>query len=247
LAFVHTGAHEVGHALLNGTGGTANSLGLGYGHLSATKRYLQNHPEEALTGNWETDVAAHEERFAEGYAVMVTTKVLSLLGYTAERSKSVLEELSFSSEVADRQPGMHQADFLDHVDADKPLHGFVVDKKTELGEAVAGQTYNGSLGYELPLTKEQITDQLRDLYKSMISRDNFTDEPDDPKMWHELVKSVQNPEVKKQLDALKSARAETIKKHEKTAAKQKRQEFIGRILLRRNRPRKTTKRTVTRQ
>jgi hypothetical protein len=83
LAFVHTGAHEVGHALLNGTGGTANSLGLGYGHLSATKRYLQNHPEEALTGNWETDVAAHEERFAEGYAVMVTTKVLSLLGYTA--------------------------------------------------------------------------------------------------------------------------------------------------------------------
>lgn len=97
LAFLHTGAHEAGHALLNGISIAAikSDVSIRKKGLMASRVHIQKHPEMGITGDLEADVRTHEERFAEGYALLVLRNAFSTLGYSDEEVSKLLSMMTF--------------------------------------------------------------------------------------------------------------------------------------------------------
>lgn len=92
--FVYVMAHETGHALLSQISKSSPKGSDPHNYLVSkhtTARYLQANPGEALSGDWEADVATHEERFAEGVGLMVTNAVLGGLGYDGHDANQILQ------------------------------------------------------------------------------------------------------------------------------------------------------------
>ncbi len=92
--YLSTAAHESGHAILSGISAMEKSVRPNDGRLLATSMFLAKHPEIGFTGDWEQDVLAHEERFAEGYAQMVLTEAMKTLGYSDEVNGKLSELLA---------------------------------------------------------------------------------------------------------------------------------------------------------
>jgi len=204
LSLLTVMAHETGHALLSGVSNTRAPQDAGEKHLAATRSYLKRNPQLGFTGNWDNDVAIHEERFAEGYAMLVVDKVVATLGYSKRDAAKIKQALSAGTELRGAK-GKNQLDHLKHVDADNSLHALV-------GEPQAGildQSYDGNLGYGKPLTANEMIDQLVE-HNSQLTNGGQLDNGNDPKTWFTAVRSRQHRKIKQHLKKTVRERKDTL-------------------------------------
>lgn len=169
IAFLNTLAHETGHNVLAGISGMLRErVGTinGSNRNIATASYMKDNPNRAITGNWDTDVKTHEERFSEGYAGYVMESVLDSLGYNKKAKTAILSYFWDKTAVTQEVAGRHVVDMIDEVSGDKSL----LDVAKERG--IEGSVSNGDLGYTMPLTPKEMLDEftyfdseLRDLEK----------------------------------------------------------------------------------
>lgn len=148
LALVHAAAHEAGHMIQRGVGYMGIGSDKGVSGINAlSDAVLSSCPEARLTQNHETNVAIHNERFAEGYANLTLRAAAESLGYSKDYAEALVRAIAIDGV----SPAMHE-----HLAA------------TSEGESVeslyekAGQKpeYSGALGYTKPLTLDQIVADL---------------------------------------------------------------------------------------
>jgi hypothetical protein len=213
FAGLYVGAHEAGHAMLYGVGRLAQTINeedksatmAGVENRLGSRVYLAYHPEDAITGNWETDVAIHEERFAEGYADMVLEIAMEALGYEAKVVDVVLKTVGPGFLGADIVPGGHQVDLLGVEDIpEKSLEALVKERYPEGIEYFS----IGSIGYAAPLTKGEIVNQLVTITELIKSRGDhgFAAFKPGGKEWFDKVKANQSPETIQIIEMLKEKR-----------------------------------------
>lgn len=148
LALVHTAAHEAGHMIQRGVGYMGIGSDKGVSGINAlSDAVLSNCPEARLTQNHETNVAIHNERFAEGYANLTLRAAAESLGYSKDYAEALVRAIAIDGV----SPAMHE-----HIAA--ASEGESVKSLYEK----AGQTpeYSGMLGYTKPLTLDQIVADL---------------------------------------------------------------------------------------
>jgi hypothetical protein len=211
---INTAAHESGHAILSGVSKllvSTSSIGNPVNRLAedernvATKAYLAAHPEEAITGNWQTDVTTHEERFAEGFGNAVLGKVMDSLGYNDQERQTIISYFLDKAGLSDSLIGQHPIDGLDKFTAFKGM--------AEVGKEMGVEMSAGAIGYSMPLTLKKMAQQLSDIslliksgpkvgYKTTV----------DPHTWEVSVKTGQSEETKAQIVAQRTLRATRVRK-----------------------------------
>lgn len=216
---LHIGAHESAHALLYGVGRLVKSIDFDRGdpnhvtdeRLLATKVYLGQHPEQAISGNWNADVAIHEERFAEGYGQMVAKRALTLLGYSDNEIGVFIDAIAPAAGFAQVEQGKHQIDHIDAVSADRSA-ATIVKSIDEAAAKRTHQDYEGDLGYSLPLSKEDLVAQLVDTSESIRTRNahGYASAHPDTTKWHENVGKLQSAETKDLIREMKAERIATL-------------------------------------
>lgn len=216
------GAHEAGHALLAGVGHLARAVEhddrgniLESVSLPATRLYLGSHPEDAFSGNWNTDVRIHEERFAEGYAHIVIRKSLEVLGYDADESERILELVSADLRSMGTEEGRHQIDHIDEVGPTMSIVDVMKKIKSDGADILPSQENPGELGYGTALTKDEIAEQLSKISLLILNRKEhgFKGVKPDPEEWYRLVKQSQSEQTRGLVEALKTKRMEALASH----------------------------------
>jgi hypothetical protein len=155
LRTMHTVAHESGHALLAGVSEELPSIDGEYKEdLHASHAFVTANPEQAVSGSLKSDVAIQEERFAEGYARLVTKRITKSMGYGWNQRRKILDGLKHNPDMSGKV-GSNQIDHL------RTQLGAV-----SLGEAVGedaatGQQREGKLGYAKPSSTNELVDELR--------------------------------------------------------------------------------------
>lgn len=209
-------AHEAGHAILGGISKTQKRM-MERGAVAedaiilATKTYLKHNPQQAFTGNWETDVAIHEERFAEGNAQLVIEKAMRLLGYSDEEVALLESHVSEMNRLkASYHPeGEHQLDYLDQLGAATSAKDAMVVAHGKDDYVDPLQRYNGELGYYAPLTKEEMVAQLKATNKLVLAQD-YSATTQSPVEWEQVVRQQQSGQVKGLLAGMKAQRAASL-------------------------------------
>ena len=169
IGIVTSMAHEVGHAILDGIGvQLANTDDRGV--WRATKAYLQNHPEKAISGNWSTDYTVHEERAAVGFETLVADKVLDMLGYD-EYQRSEYERIMSSQAMIDGKLGTNQIDHLFRVGPGRALHEMVSPDSNE------PQQSKGLLGYAKGVSGKEVAAMFAELGRIKESGVQFRERP----------------------------------------------------------------------
>lgn len=220
VSFLHVGAHEAGHAALSGISRYYNVGAEITDQFAATKMYLRDHPEDGMTGSWVTDVWIHEERFAEGYAMVVVDKALKVLGYTDEEIQVIREQVAIYSDAQRAEQGKSQIDIIDE------LGHFT--KPTDL---LGDEAYLGELGYPIPLSKSKVVEELAAIsrvFSSVWGKNLHMASLD----WEEAVRDKQSPEVRTYIDNLKQQRKEYLEKNEAESAKAAKKQHLGGQILR---------------
>lgn len=225
LALMTSVGHEAGHAVMGGIGyKAANAVlrAVPYTGLLASKLYLRQHPQEAVTGNWKTDAEVHEERSAEGYAHAVLRSSMSALGYSKREQRKALKAIEIGYETAGA-PGHNLLDHIDDADVSVALSAKVEEQRAD-----GVQQNEGALGYALPLTEKQLAAQfleLRTLSKSSRYVDN------DPQTWREQVESTgQNRNIRRYVGKLlmsREAELDPVAAERRSLAKR----AVGAVLL----------------
>ena len=216
---VNTAAHESGHALLSGVSKFLTSKSgrkdpqdrLPNGiRMVATKAYLAAHPEEAITGNWETDVVTHEERFAEGYGNMVLEIVMDRLGYSGEEKDEIVKHFLDKAGVYSDTAGTHPIDNLDMFNNGRAME--------QVGNILERDLASGTIGYSMPLSPDRLIKQLRELTGQVQKNDKFVVDVALAD-WEESVKNGQSEQTRADIAHQQSLRP--ILKNEKTPPKRR--------------------------
>lgn len=204
IALLNTVGHEAGHNVMAGISeilrGRIDSNEIA-SRLTATSFYVQNNPEIALTGNLDTDVASHEERFSEGYATLVTNKVMESLGYDEKARATIFSYFWDKTSVAASPSGDHPIDFIDQLGARNSLWNIGVQNDKDFNM--------GDLGYSIPLSPDEINAELQ-FFENIISSDSskidHVDMRANPEKWKVLVVDRQNAGTKARLRTQKLLR-----------------------------------------
>lgn len=202
IGIVTAMAHETGHAILDGVGvqiAKADSREA----WRATKAYLQNHPEKAVSGNWITDYTTHEERAVVGFSTLVTDKVLDMLGYN-EYQRSEYKRIMSSQVMVDGKIGANQIDHLFKVGPGRALHEMVDPNSSEW------QQYNGLLGYAKGVSGEEVAAMFAELGQIKESGVAFRERP---MTWYNRVATARELgrfELREMVHGLVAQRAERI-------------------------------------
>ena len=169
----------------------------------ATRTYLAAHPEEALTGNWNTDVVTQEERFAEGFGNAVLGKVMDTLGYDDKEKATIISHFLDKAGLRSDIIGQHPIDLLDKFSADRGIK--------EVGHEVGVEMSAGAIGYSMPLSVEKIASQLSELSRLIKSRpaDGYVTNVD-RYTWEEKVKTGQSEQTKAEIAAQWAQRATDV-------------------------------------
>lgn len=184
-------AHEAGHALLAGISKMIVSVSrdMPQTEVLATRLFLTSHPELAFTGDLQTDIATHEERFAEGYGQMVVDAVAAEIGYDETARKELKKIFDDHTAVSKAPQGTHAYDLIADVGAGKTL--------VDVGKENGMEMYRGDLGYSTALSPVEVAEQVH-ILSSMISGKQMDKDtvlmPDEA--WHRLVKARQSQTTK---------------------------------------------------
>lgn len=148
LALVHTAAHEAGHMIQRGVGYTGIGLDKGVSGINVLSDVvLSNCPEACLTQNHETNIAIHNERFAEGYANIALRAAVESLGYDGDYADAVVRAIA----IDEVSPAMKEHIAMATTDTT------VVQSYVQAG---LNPEYPGMLGYTIPLTLDQVIADL---------------------------------------------------------------------------------------
>ncbi len=189
VALMNTVAHESGHNLLAGISEALRGrLGgdLQQRRQLATEYFVGRRVDVALTGNFSTDVASHEERFCEGYAALVTDRVLESLEYNASERAVVFSYFWDKTGITYEKPGDHPIDYADSLDAKNSL--------VTIGKEIGQKFSLGALGYSMPLSPAEIVEQLQFLDVAVAGKvplESYIDMRLHPELWKHVVKKEQ--------------------------------------------------------
>lgn len=164
LALVHTAAHEAGHMIQRGVGYTGIGSDKGVSSIDAlSDTVLRNCPDARLTKNHETNVAIHNERFAEGYANATLRAAVESLGYGEDYADALVHAIALDGDVS---PAMKEH-----------LAATTEEESVKQLYEKTGQKpeYSGMLGYGKPLSLEQIVADL-ELVGSELIRGSDSDD-----------------------------------------------------------------------
>jgi hypothetical protein len=201
IVFMHTMAHEAGHAALHGIGKSlVDDRNAHHPGLLATKSFLVDYPEEGFTGHWNTDVYIREERFVEGYSHLALAGLLTILGYDEDEISSIRADCILATDVAG-ELGSNQVDFLDDITAK-------IGPADKVKSSLESRKYPGALGYEPFLISEDIIRQLKALAKlqEQIKRGEHAFSEPLPETWFANVRANQKSEIAQHLDLLRQRR-----------------------------------------
>ncbi len=201
IRLLHFAAHEAGHAILSGAAHLEQGERSGV-YIAATKRFMADRPDHGFTGNWHTDMSIHEERFAEGYATLVLSESLGLLGYSKRETNRIVKRYQDVS----GEHGASQIDHIKDVQPRKSIGSLVLDAAPDIDtDDIA--TYEGQLGYAKPLTTKEVVEQLGALGKHYDSTgEDWQDLLDTPEAWHAAVLANQKRDIKRHLKFVQSSR-----------------------------------------
>jgi hypothetical protein len=162
LIMLHTTAHEAGHMIQGGINSylpqQADENFRPVIDVDATaKHMLVTNPEFGQTGNLETDARILNERFAEGYGLIVLSRAAELLGYDVRTIQALVEATKNPEDVYESLQHMQE------VTADKSLHAVLKEKGSD--------AYDGEAGYTMPLTPEQLVVELERVDELLRSPD----------------------------------------------------------------------------
>jgi len=163
LALITHAGHEGAHGLL-----TVTDYRLAYDKEPAAKHmeglaigaYLARHPERRMTGNIKDDIHSFEERFTEGYALMVAESALRALGYydkgySEQQLNRLLDWVATNTPIS----GERGANPIDHI-----RHASVRKSPADIAAEHTGTAPNyGMLGYGLPLAPGDLLKTTREL------------------------------------------------------------------------------------
>jgi hypothetical protein len=160
--FLQITAHEAGHMIQNGVGEVIPKQAVG-GEQAAvpgpdrmSSHVLASKPDAMLTGNLKTDSRIYDERFAEGYGMLVVQEAAKLLGYDEKAAAALTQALSITGD------SMKSRELLGQVSADKSL--------AEIMKEQGIDGYFGELGYLQPLSLDEITADLHVLNDALKAR-----------------------------------------------------------------------------
>lgn len=227
LAYLYVASHEAGHAVLSGISRfrKVDSYVPKTMNRIATRTYLSRHPEKALTGHWDTDIAIQEERFSEGYAREATAFAFSQLGYEREDIENIFGHIEAGSNDWLGDP-VHQIDVIDRVGAEKSM----ADVAKELSDGSQQlDSYLGGLGYFMPLSMSELIDQLHDTETAIKTHDASAFDVEKTN-WEASVRQQQSAETKQRINTLRARRGE-IKNQVEVRKKVNRIRSLGREAL----------------
>jgi hypothetical protein len=208
LSVLHVTAHEAGHGILSGVSQLLKSEKLTVENTrnAATRAILETHPENGLTGNWDSDVRIHEERFAEGYALMFTNIAMQAMGYDKATVTNFMSRLMPGGSLDEVEKGKHQLDQLELVDAYTDVNAAMLKAGFSKEEVTAlGQDNMGVIGYLTALTRDEIMQQLENLMEIVQNGERLEDFPF-PQEWTMAVEAQQSETVKAHLATLHERR-----------------------------------------
>ncbi|MEO5627905.1 MAG: hypothetical protein ABIQ89_03380 [Candidatus Saccharimonadales bacterium] len=236
-------SHESGHVIMSGLSKFQRQvpgMDVDYSKNLATRTFLGANPDLGFTGNWDTDVQIHEERFAEGYSQMVLRKAMETLGYEPDHIERIAEYLTAGFSWKDTHEGEHQLDHIEKVSADSPINK-VMEAVVSTDELIkTHQHYLGDLGYSAPLTPEDMISQFQNLHLILKDREAGQANPT-AQQWEEKVRAAQSSETKAIIEGLREKRANELQMQKEAAHQQaklsRRRRLVGGISLRGSRKR----------
>ena len=160
LMFMQYTGHEAGHLLQTGMNPILQSKIVREGddpmiyESNRTAAFILTVGEaEGATGNLETDAAIYDERFAEGYGMLVMSECAKRLGYDDRAIEVLKEAMSFTDD------NLENVHLLEHVSDDKSLAQVFAEKQIANGNV-------GEAGYSKPLSASELKRDLRSLVQN---------------------------------------------------------------------------------
>lgn len=202
LSFLSTFGHEVGHTVLAGNSSLLESMGYerNDSRLTSSAKYMTMHPEQGFTGNLTNDTWIHEERFAEGYGRLVVSRAMEVLGYTSDEVAQVMDAIHMQPDVTG-PAGQNQVDYVRNVNFGASIG---VQIASSHPEAHRNQVYEGALGYALPLTLDEIVNQLAEMCEVCKAETIKEVAHED----YGVAEAARDPKVEAYVQELEKARAE---------------------------------------
>jgi hypothetical protein len=200
LSLVALGAHEGAHALLVGISG-ALSIRTGQRdpfHASGT--YTTHHPEQGLTGNFESDKRINEERFAASYQLLAAKECLAAMGIQGRGASRILKSLVNTQSILLGEAGASQ---IDH------LHSASHETAPEELAARGEKARYGMLGYSIPLTEKEIIQELTFLGEASQTAP-LPARPDSKEDYFNTARDQRLRRVARHLSGLQKARLDTL-------------------------------------